>query len=449
MYSKAFYYQETRQFYNHAVPEQESEGWLESFPYGYGVRFDEKGQLRELCCYGYPSGKLTHIQNYPEIVRHPSLEWKICFDEKGNMIVDECVRKASNSDLQEVCYGQNEFTRVLEKEGKLENLRQTVFNMINDLDEKEQKRIEKIKKGCAPLRYKVPRDYGYNGNFDDKYAETTDLAFLLGGDRAERIGDSYQFWRDGYGEYGYMDGNCASQHNHCLRPALDKSEVSLIEPDTLQKGKDGETIATYGEYPQTLADEKTSAELEELFNIKSKNLKPTGKIYTFDSQTNDFEPFIEEKNPEYEYKSKKFIRVLARPAISPDSDWSSRLSNGKAPQKGQYYWVKVEPIEWIVTSNIWKAKKNLLAGIYFDVKSRYDGDFDSTFMKKYLDTYFAKEVLPSKIRSREKEKQLLQATKGTKVKKKTGLKATLAKRQTAEDRKKAEAIKAVKDLLKE
>ncbi|MBO7483581.1 MAG: hypothetical protein J6T55_00445, partial [Alphaproteobacteria bacterium] len=85
----------------------------------------------------------------------------------------------------------------------------------------------------------------------------------------------------------------------------------------------------------------------------------------------------------------------------------------------------------------------------FDVKSRYDGDFDSTFMKKYLDTYFAKEVLPSKIRSREKEKQLLQATKGTKVKKKTGLKATLAKRQTAEDRKKAEAIKAVKDLLKE
>ena len=55
------------------------------------------------------------------------------------------------------------------------------------------------------------------------------------------------------------------------------------------------------------------------------------------------------------------------------------------------------------------AKKCLFAGIQFDTKEKYDGDFSKTSMKHYLDTYFAKEIEPVTTIERTKSKKGLTA----------------------------------------
>ena len=92
---------------------------------------------------------------------------------------------------------------------------------------------------------------------------------------------------------------------------------------------------------------------------------------------------------------KRYIRVPGRPA---DND--SKLSTREQVEKWKPYWVEVQPIEWLMDpSGTMVAKKCLFAGIQFDTKSSYDGDFSKTSMKHYLDTYFAKEMKPTKKRS--------------------------------------------------
>ena len=102
-------------------------------------------------------------------------------------------------------------------------------------------------------------------------------------------------------------------------------------------------------------------------------------------------PFKATAYPEYELDGKRYIRVPGRPA-----DDNSKLSTGEQVEAGKPYWVEVQPIEWLMDrSGTMVAKKCLFAGIQFDTKSSYDGDFSKTSMKHYLDTYFAKEMEPT------------------------------------------------------
>jgi len=171
------------------------------------------------------------------------------------------------------------------------------------------------------------------------------------------------------------------------RPALPPSEASKINPSEVRVFN-GIRVAEYGEYPQTIADERTSKELEKL--LETQSLCPTGKNYTFDSVgLEDYGiPFKATSYPEYELDGKRYIRVLGRPA-----EYNSCLSTGEQVEEEKAYWVRVQPIEWLVDESGWMvSKKCLFAGIQFDTKEKYDGDFSKTFMKKYLDTYFAKEM---------------------------------------------------------
>ena len=85
---------------------------------------------------------------------------------------------------------------------------------------------------------------------------------------------------------------------------------------------------------------------------------------------------------------KRYIRVPGRPA-----DDDSKLSTGEQVEEGKPYWVEVQPIEWLMDrSGTMVAKKCLFAGIQFDTKSSYDDDFSQTFIKRYLDGYFAGEM---------------------------------------------------------
>ncbi len=196
------------------------------------------------------------------------------------------------------------------------------------------------------------------------------------------------------------------------RPALPSSVASSIRlsdssPEALAKGEairgepirdaNGQVIwndvILFGEYPQKIADKKITRELEQAFSRNQ--LQKTGKTYTFDSEKRDAydKPFSAKEHAEYQHKGNRYIRVEAKPC----GDDYSVLSNGKKPQTGEVYWVEVQPIEWLRDpSGICVARQALFAGVQFDRNKRYDGKFENTDMYRYLNTHFAKDIIPSR-----------------------------------------------------
>ena len=270
----------------------------------------------------------------------------------------------------------------------------------------------------------------------------TDLTVLLGGymtDSGYRTSEGdltcLSYSASSTGEGGARSVDCGGsefwnvpiERGISVRPALSSSEASKINPREVRV-LDDIRVAEYGEYPQTVADEHTSERLERL--LKSQSLHQTGKNYTFDSASpgDRDTPFKATSYPECELDGKKYIRVLGRSVSS-----YSLLSTGEKVKKGKPYWVQVQPIEWLVDeSGIMVAKKCLFAGIQLDTKKKYDGDFSKTFIKHYLDTYFAKEMGHEEIISRQKRDKVL-----------AGLSARLEK--ATDD----EAVEAIKKRLME
>jgi len=236
----------------------------------------------------------------------------------------------------------------------------------------------------------------------------TDLAVLLGGcmtglgNRTSEKEFTCGSWSRSFDSSEYavrIDclGNACRTLLGCrkisARPVLQPSETEKLQLDAPKKGVNGVDMITYGEYPQTVVDKRTFLELERAYNLKS--IYPTGKSYTFDSVdlTDYSTPFKAQSYPEYElldkkYSGRKYIRISGRPY-----DGDSRLSNGEQVTKGKAYWVEVQPVEWLMDkSGTMVAKKCLFAGIQFDTRKIHNVNFKNTFMKKYLDTYFGKEI---------------------------------------------------------
>ena len=231
----------------------------------------------------------------------------------------------------------------------------------------------------------------------------TDLTVILGGSMVDCdyrtsegdlacaywVASSCEFVRCVYNS-GYKYYVNAYIRNISARPALPPSEASKIIPSEARSIA-GIRVAEYGEYPQTVADERTSEKLERLHD--SRSLHPTGKNYTFDSVdlTAYGTAFKATSYQEYEMDGKRYIRVLGRPNNSV-----SKLSTGEQVEKDKPYWVQVQPIEWLLDrSGTMVAKKCLFAGIQFDTRRSSDTAFSKTSMKHYLDTYFAKEMEPT------------------------------------------------------
>ena len=177
-----------------------------------------------------------------------------------------------------------------------------------------------------------------------------------------------------------------------VRPALSVSATSKISPSNVREMRlgNGKTvqICEYGAYPQTVAPESISQELE--VHYQKNTLKTTGKKYTFDSAEFDAWNigFALRNSAEYIHKGKKYIRIEGKPF-----DGDSVLSDGTSVQKGQAYWFEVQPIEWLMDpKGTWVARQALFAGIQFDTDSSYDGNFANTAMYNYLQTHFAKEM---------------------------------------------------------
>ena len=179
-----------------------------------------------------------------------------------------------------------------------------------------------------------------------------------------------------------------------VRPILTKFETEQITPDEIKEvvlpNEEKVLVALFGTYPQKSVRSKKNELLEKLY--QNKEIKRTKRYFTFDiAGLTQYEiGLVPKKYFVYEHESKKYVRIEGRPA---DSD--SILSNGKDVQIGEPYWLEVLPIEWLIDkkTGIWISKKALLSGIRFGKDDAYDGRFNRTDMKSYLDKYFSKEIM--------------------------------------------------------
>lgn len=191
-----------------------------------------------------------------------------------------------------------------------------------------------------------------------------------------------------------MGSMCAKdplERSEAARPCISLSDI----PEEILKAAEnsyGISKIQYGEYPQKAAPLSITTALEYMLN--NGTLKKTGKTYTTDSRkySDKEKGFLPRKLAEYEYSGKKYVRVKA------NSDFGGQqfeLSNGSGTLNGDYVWVEVSPVEWLVDhkSGIALSEKCLFSGIKFVDSGSYGGDFESTRMRKFLNECFGPELL--------------------------------------------------------
>lgn len=206
-----------------------------------------------------------------------------------------------------------------------------------------------------------------------------------------RSSDGYGYVR-GVSEDGSRSDDYSYKRNGAVRPALLSSFIfSQISPNRV-RGYNGTEEVEYGEYPQYAPDSDVQRRLENEY--QRGNLRQTGRDYTFDKTEYDdysqyFQPVTYE---EYDYNGKKYIRIRA------NSDYGSnsfKLSNGESYRNGDYVWVEVSPVKWLVDDKTQTlvSKRGLLAGIRFHTDDKsYNGDFSTTDMKEYLDKHMLRDL---------------------------------------------------------
>ena len=234
-------------------------------------------------------------------------------------------------------------------------------------------------------------------------AATTDLAILTGGDESEYYlvpddnslkGRTCWFYTrssDGNGYTLAVDSAGCKHYSYryfchgTVRPVLLSSTVFKEISQNRVSGYNGIEEVEYGEYPQYSPDLDMQRILEDEYQKGS--MQTTGGDYTFDRiRWNDYEqPFHPVKYEEYEFQGKRYIRVKAN--IQYDECY---LSNGETYRNGDYVWVEVSPVVWLIDNKTKTliSKRGLLSGIRFHTdKEKYNGDFSKTEMKWFLDNH--------------------------------------------------------------
>ena len=228
---------------------------------------------------------------------------------------------------------------------------------------------------CEDTDYNIDEDSSLKGRTSWLWTRSDD-----------NVNDVRAVFEDGgrYNESRYL-------RNGAVRPALQSSVIfSQISPNRV-RGYNGTEEVEYGEYPQYAADSRMQSILESEYN---RGMNKTGRSYTFDSVRYDdydtgFNPVTYE---EYEYQGKKYIRIRA------NSDFGGnkfKLSNGVEYRDGDYVWVEVSPVKWLIDdrTGILVSKIGLVSGIRFlDRNHNYKGDFSRTEMKEYLDRYMLRDL---------------------------------------------------------
>lgn len=223
-------------------------------------------------------------------------------------------------------------------------------------------------------------------------AEITDFAILLGGVGSNHLNKYRKYvnfgcwWTSSFDdencpkyidyrgeEDSFNELNFLKESNIGVRPVLSYSAIKSQDRKT--KASKMATYLTgqpirYGEYPQTIVDEKLSKELEEAY--QKGLLDKTGKNYSIDyvKKDDDEDNLISLKYEEFDYKGKDYIRKFGKKYIRmfPSQDSVGKiLSDNRKIVADEPYWISIEPINWILDWHyeIAMSEKILFAGIQF------------------------------------------------------------------------------------
>lgn len=265
-----------------------------------------------------------------------------------------------------------------------------------------------------------------------RYNETTDLATLTGKHKYSKyfyLSDKPD--NDEFTIY-YEDENGAIRHEDfvekdklknynrysrqfVIRPVLRFNNCPelfdhLQFPKTDRHGKKLKySKIKFGWMPRYIPDKSTQYKLNIAY--KSHKIIKTNDEYTFDSRYVRGDGSIKQKfkpiaYPVYEFENKKYIRYQVNQC------WDSRifvdkmigvksepviLSNNLAYTNGEYVWVEVSQIPWIVDieRKTLIAEEGLLSGIQFDsFDANYQPiNYETSFIKKFLNNYLKGEIL--------------------------------------------------------
>ncbi len=246
-------------------------------------------------------------------------------------------------------------------------------------------------------------------------AAITDFSILLGGNVASLYhidsddpleGRTGYYWNKSDDEdndarvvyeNGSRDCHNVTRRDGGARPALSFSKVGSIPTNGVsgKRAKDGILEVEYGYYPQKAVSKDMQEILEELY--KKASISRTGKGYTTDSKKyDDYDKKIEPKrHDEYQYNGKKYVRV----EVNSYFDGAEfQLSNGEKYRDGDYVWVEISPVKWWVDekAKIMITEKLIFSGVQFNHERNYHTeDFDKTDIKKFMDDYFANDLVQS------------------------------------------------------
>lgn len=257
-------------------------------------------------------------------------------------------------------------------------------------------------------------------------AEITDFARLLGGSvRLSGNRETGKWWLDNR-NYVNSYGNLCKNDNDLdnwrkmkypyyfvdeetvgARPVISYSQIKdIVEKETTVLGI--LEIECFS-YPKNAVDVYLNEKLENKFN--SGELKETSKTYTINNTVRlkvlgNVLEFIE-----YEYQGSKYIRFDAKYNIG------EYLSNGRKIEENKPYWIKVEPITFLVDKrkDIAVSKYIIFAGMWFHDSQTKGSECNYSFINKYLNEEFAKDVIPSKTDNEIEKEYETSVTKNEKI----------------------------------
>lgn len=140
-------------------------------------------------------------------------------------------------------------------------------------------------------------------------------------------------------------------------------------------------IFELGKYPQSIVDDEEKNILEQLY--RNKILKKTGRTYSYNTGSVDT-IFSTAQDFEYEYNGQRYVRVK--------NNKSKELAKYSEKFNDEYYWVKVEPVEWYVNHNdkIAVSIRTLIGGVPYNIKPKED--LNNTYLETFIKNIFTKDI---------------------------------------------------------
>ena len=143
---------------------------------------------------------------------------------------------------------------------------------------------------------------------------------------------------------------------------------------------DNVKVVDFGRYPQHVPETEMLIKLNRSFN---KTLKETGNTFSYVLSDKV------ETLKEYTLDNRYFVRCKINTLNKKDV-----IFNNKNYENSECIWVEVLPVEWLVDdeTKTFISKYGLISNMKFSQNNYYDGKFENTFIKKFMDECMAKDL---------------------------------------------------------